>query len=109
MVDTSLFEGPFVHRLLSTIEDLDSNVGGVTIHGDNFQGIGLLTSRRQSVAGIYIDPPYNTDASPIIYKNGYQHSSWASLFRDRMRHAINLLHTEEIGRASCRERVCPYV
>lgn len=94
MVDTNLFEGPFVRRLLSTIEDLDSNVGGVTIHGDNFQGIGLLTSRRQSVAGIYIDPPYNTDASPIIYKNGYQHSSWASLFRDRMRHAINLLHTE---------------
>src|SRR3546814_11237709 len=28
MVDTSLFEGPFVHRLLSTIEDLDSKVGG---------------------------------------------------------------------------------
>lgn len=94
MVDTSLFEGQFVQRLLSGIEDLDGNVGGVVIHGDNFQGISLLSSYHRSVAGIYIDPPYNTDASPIIYKNGYQHSSWASLFRDRMSHALNLLRPE---------------
>lgn len=94
MVDTSLFKAPFVQRLLSAIEDLDASVGGLAIHGDNFQGISLLTSRRQSVAGIYIDPPYNTDASPIIYKNGYQHSSWASLFLDRMSHALNLLRAE---------------
>lgn len=94
MVDTSLFEGQFMQRLLSGIEDLDGNVGGLVIHGDNFQGIGLLSSGQRSVAGIYIDPPYNTDASPIIYKNGYQHSSWASLFRDRMSHALNLLHAD---------------
>lgn len=94
MVDTSLFDGPFVQLLLSTIEDLDGNVDGLAIHGDNLQGINLLSSRRRFVAGIYIDPPYNTDASPIIYKNGYQHSSWASLFRDRMSHALKLLHTE---------------
>jgi len=94
MVDTSLFEASFVHRLLSGIDNLDASVGGLAIHGDNLQAICLLSSRRQSVAGIYIDPPYNTDASPIIYKNGYQHSSWASLFRDRMSHALNLLHAE---------------
>lgn len=94
MVDTSLFEGQFVQRLLSGIEDLDGNVGGLVIHGDNFQGIGLLSSGERSIAGIYIDPPYNTDASPIIYKNGYQHSSWASLFRDRMSRALNLLRTD---------------
>ena len=94
MVDTSLFEASFEQRLLFSIEDLDVSVGGVTIHGDNLQGISLLSSRRQSVAGIYIDPPYNTDASPIIYKNGYQHSSWASLFLNRMGHALNLLHIE---------------
>jgi adenine-specific DNA-methyltransferase len=94
MVDTSLFDGQFVQRLLSGIEDLDGSVGGVAIHGDNFQGISLLSSGQRSVAGIYIDPPYNTDASPIIYKNGYQHSSWASLFRDRMSHALKLLRTE---------------
>jgi len=94
MVDTSLFEEQFVQRLLSSIEDLDGNVGGLVIHGDNFQGIGLLSSGERSIAGIYIDPPYNTDASPIIYKNGYQHSSWASLFRDRMSRALNLLRTD---------------
>ena len=94
MVDTSLFKGQFVQRLLSGIENLDGNMGGLVIHGDNFQGISLLSSGQRSIAGIYIDPPYNTDASPIIYKNGYQHSSWASLFRDRMSRALNLLRTD---------------
>lgn len=91
LVDTSLFECQFVQRLLSNIEGLDSNVDGLLIHGDNFQGLGLLSSGQRFIAGVYIDPPYNTDASPIIYKNGYQHSSWASLFYDRMCRALNLL------------------
>ena len=28
---------------------------------------------------IYIDPPYNTDNDGFLYKDSYQHSSWASL------------------------------
>src|SRR5207248_912764 len=32
----------------------------------------------------YIDPPYNTDASSIPYKNDYKDSSWGTLMRDRL-------------------------
>ena len=39
---------------------------------------------------IYIDPPYNTNASPIIYKNGYRHSSWISLLENRISLGLNL-------------------
>ena len=39
---------------------------------------------------IYIDPPYNTNAAPIIYKNGYKHSSWISLLENRIKLGLNL-------------------
>lgn len=95
MVDTSLFEIGFKQRLQAAIDDIDASLGGLLIHADNFQGISLLaTSWSQVLSGIYIDPPYNTDASPIVYKNGYQHSSWASLFMGRMTAALRLLDPE---------------
>jgi DNA methylase len=39
---------------------------------------------RLKINCIYIDPPYNTDASAIDYKNGYKASSWMSLINDRL-------------------------
>ena len=39
----------------------------------------------------YTDPPYNTDASKILYKNGYEHSSWISLVHSRLLEARELL------------------
>jgi adenine-specific DNA-methyltransferase len=92
MVDTALFDAAFKYALLAAVDNLDENLDGLLIYGDNYQALSLLQERyRCSVAGIYIDPPYNTDASPIVYKNGYQHSSWASLFSDRMAVAMQLL------------------
>lgn len=97
MVDTALFGTGFKHSLLATVDNLDESLDGLLIHGDNFQALNLLKERyRCKVKGIYIDPPYNTDASPIVYKNGYQHSSWASLFSDRMAIAMRLLQTDSI-------------
>lgn len=93
MVDTALFDAAFKHALLAVVDNLDENLDGLLIHGDNFQALNLVRERlRGAVRAIYIDPPYNTDASPIVYKNGYQHSSWASLFSDRMSIAMHLLH-----------------
>ena len=40
---------------------------------------------------IYIDPPYNTAASEIIYKNGYKHSSWLTLIADRISMSLPIL------------------
>ena len=46
---------------------------------------------REQVKCIYIDPPYNTASTPILYKNEYKHSSWASLISDRLRLSKKLL------------------
>lgn len=92
MVDTSLFEGEFKHQLQEVMDNVDASLGGLLLQADNFQGVSFLApSWNRHISGIYIDPPYNTDASPIAYKNGYQHSSWASLFFGRMIVALKLL------------------
>ena len=63
---------------------------------DNFHGIKHLSNWGAGrMSCIYIDPPYNTDASPIIYKNGYKKSSWQSLMADRLVAAKPLL--SELG------------
>jgi adenine-specific DNA-methyltransferase len=85
MVDTSLFDGAFKHALLAAVDNLDASLDGLLIHGDNFQALNLLKERyREQVKCVYIDPPYNTDASAICYKNGYKSSSWASLIHGRL-------------------------
>lgn len=43
---------------------------------------------------IYSDPPYNTDATPILYKNDYRESSWLSLINDRLNTAKYLINKE---------------
>ncbi|WP_019656460.1 site-specific DNA-methyltransferase [Variovorax atrisoli] len=92
MVDTSLFSNDFARLLLSSIGDLESTVDGLLIDGDNFQGLGLLQGRYQrQIDSIYIDPPYNSDASAILYKNGYKSSSWASLMQSRLQRSRPLM------------------
>ena len=97
MVDTSLFEVGFTQRLLSGIENLDEKSDGLLIHADNFQGVSLLQEKyRDRVNCIYIDPPYNTDASAIIYKNGYKDSSWLSLIQNRLDVAKRLMKNDAL-------------
>ena len=65
---------------------------GLLIHGENWQALRLLEERhRGSVKCIYIDPPYNTNASAIIYKNGYKDSSWLSLMENRLSLSARLM------------------
>ena len=97
MLDTTLFDGEFKRILLSGIEDLDAQLNGLLVHGDNFQGLNLLgCSLKEKVQAIYIDPPYNTDAGPISYKNGYRSSSWASLMDGRIKSGKKLLRAEGV-------------
>ena len=85
MVDTGLYEESFKERLLSQIDGLDEQCEGVLINSENFQGLNLLSSRfLKAVSVIYADPPYNTSASEINYKNSYKHSSWLSLIANRI-------------------------
>ena len=92
VLDTRHFDSDFIDRLLSHFDDLDNETEGLLIHGENFQGLNLLTERyRESLKAIYIDPPYNTNASAILYKNNYRDSSWISLMADRIPVACEML------------------
>ncbi len=97
MVDTSLFQGDFRANLLKQLADIDTTLNGVLVHGDNFQGLGTLQSKYfGKVDCIYIDPPYNTDASAISYKNGYKSSSWVSLMDSRISRSRDLLRKDGV-------------
>ncbi|GHD73191.1 hypothetical protein GCM10007164_21790 [Luteimonas padinae] len=92
MVDTRHFDAAFVARLLDESDDLDEKTDGVLVHSENFQALSLMQARyRNGAQCIYIDPPYNTDASAIDYKNGYKESSWMSLLNDRLRLSKSLM------------------
>ena len=92
VLDTRHFDEVFKDCLLARFENLDNETDGVLIHGENFQGLNLLRGKYdESVKAIYIDPPYNTDASAILYKNNYKDSSWLSLMADRITVSRDLL------------------
>ena len=97
VVDTALFEPTFQADVLREIEHLDEKTNGLLIHSDNFQALNLLQERyKEQVKCIYIDPPYNTAASEIIYKNSYKHSSWNTLMSNRIEISKNLLSNNGI-------------
>ena len=88
VLDTRHFDADFTDRLLAALSDdgpLDEQMDGLLMHSENFQALNLLQARYQGqVNCIYIDPPYNTDASEILYKNGYKSSSWLSFLENRV-------------------------
>ena len=85
MLDTYNFDSDFTDRLLASLDNLDFTTDGLLVHSENWQALQLLGEKyRETVKCIYIDPPYNTAASEILYKNDYKHSSWASLLESRL-------------------------
>ena len=84
MVDTSVFDVAIAARITASLENISACTDGLLVNGDNFQAMRLIREGyRGQVTDVYIDPPYNTDAAPIIYKNGFKDSSWLSLVADR--------------------------
>ena len=70
--------------ILALFDALDAALDGWLIHSENYQALNtLLPKFREKVKAIYIDPPYNTDASSIIYNNNYKDSSWLTLMENR--------------------------
>ncbi len=95
LLNTRLFDRDFTERLLATFDDLEEQTDGVLIESENFQALNLLQARyREQFKCIYIDPPYNTPSSSILYKNDYQHSTWCTLIRDRAELSKRLLQPD---------------
>ncbi|MDD5298742.1 MAG: site-specific DNA-methyltransferase [Rhodocyclaceae bacterium] len=85
MLDTALFDEETRARLIASQNDIDAKCDGVLLHSDNFHALSLIKERYQlGVDSVYADPPYNTNASAIIYKNDYKDASWLSLLQDRL-------------------------
>jgi len=72
-------------KILDGLGDLDAVLDGELVHSENWQALNSLQKRYAGkVKCIYIDPPYNTGLSEIIYKNRNKHSTWLSLIENRL-------------------------
>ncbi|MEG3081764.1 DNA methyltransferase [Halomonas sp. 5021] len=95
MVDTACISSELKADVLACIHSIDESTGGVIINSDNYQSLSLSEAKYlKSVGAVYIDPPYNTDASAILYKNDYKDSSWISLMHDRLRKCSELMRDD---------------
>jgi adenine-specific DNA-methyltransferase len=97
VLDTKFFGQDFKDRLLASFENLDEQTNGLLIHSENFQTLTLLQRRYTGqVKCIYIDPPYNTGVDGFVYKDNYQHSSWATMLGDRLSLAASLMRPDGV-------------
>jgi len=94
-IDTKHFSQEFKEKLLEKLTEnaiLDDLLDGLLIKSENWQALNLLLEKyKQKVQTIYIDPPFNSKTTEILYKNFYKHSSWLSLMENRISQAKHLL------------------
>lgn len=92
VLDTAFFSTTFKHKLLSEMENIDEQCNGLLISSENFQALELLQEKyKEQIKCVYIDPPYNTGPSKIIYKNSFQDGSWLSLMDNRLNLSYKLI------------------
>lgn len=83
-LDTKYFKDIEV-EILAIFENLELEISGYAIKSDNYQAINTLKFKFQNqIQFTYLDPPYNSKSSEIIYINNYKHSSWATLLENRL-------------------------
>jgi len=104
VLDTRHFPPDFTDRLLASFENLDEMTDGLLVHSENWQALNLLQEKyRERVKCIYIDPPYNTGQDEFLYRDGYQHSTWLAMVRDRLLSAREWLCLDGTIFISCDE------
>ena len=91
------YPSSLVDCILGATDNLEEQIDGTLIHSENLQALNFLHSKfRTEVDCNYIDPPYNTGPSEILYKNTYKHSCWASMLNDRTAAAMKLLSPKAV-------------
>ena len=76
------------------IEDIkksygDQNTENMLIHGDNLLALKAIEDKfTNQIKCIYIDPPYNANATGVPFDDNIKHSFWLNLMRER----LSLLH-----------------
>lgn len=100
-LDTAHFSKAFSARLVAAIPNLDERLDGLLVNAHNAHATSLLMQRyRGKLDTAYNDPPYNTDASEILYKNGYRNSSWCALIEPVVESCRELLKDTGISCAA---------
>ena len=96
-IDTANFPPEFKDCLLAQFPDIDDATDGVLIHGENWQVLNLIREMyRGQMKCIYIDPPYNSPSSEILYKNDFKHSSWLSMVENRISLSSELMTSDGV-------------
>ena len=84
-IHTCHFDDVFTLELLAEFPNLDAATGGTLIHSENYGALRTLEpTYLGQVKCIYIDPPYNTDAGPILYKNDLRSATWTTMMDGRL-------------------------
>ena len=97
VLDTAFFSKQFKHKLVKHLGDkgIDKQCNGLLINSENFQALQFLQEKlSKSVKCVYIDPPYNSPASEVLYKNSFKHSAWISMMDSRLNLSKRLLSTD---------------
>ncbi|MFH1540279.1 MAG: DNA methyltransferase [Elusimicrobiota bacterium] len=96
-IDTKYFK-ELELEILDLFDDLDNQLDGWLIKSENYQALNtILPKFKEKVQTIYIDPPFNTNSSPIIYINNYKHSSWLSMMENRFSISKDFLKPDGIN------------
>ena len=82
------------------------NAQNVFIEGENLEVLKILQKAYYGkIKMIYIDPPYNTGSDSFIYPDKFSETKEEYLKRIGDKDGEGYMTKQEIGRASCRERV----
>ncbi|GJL94399.1 MAG: hypothetical protein DHS20C05_08040 [Hyphococcus sp.] len=93
LIDTALFDADFRDRVIAELHGLDAGLNGEIFNAENSSALDLINKKNNArIKSIYIDPPYNTEANSILYKNTYKHASWLSM----MANVLNLSRALEV-------------
>ncbi len=100
-IDTKYFNFNFKVTLLNLLSDnieLDTYCEGINIESENYHLLSLLNELfKGNIDCAYYDPPFNTGGSEFIYKNTFQHSSWASMIDNRIELTKDLLSEKGVN------------
>ncbi|HEX3869443.1 MAG TPA: site-specific DNA-methyltransferase, partial [Pirellulales bacterium] len=95
VVDTRHFDTDFREKLLASLGDVDSQLDGIAIHGENFAALSWLAARNlDAIRCVFIDPPYNTLSKVWTYDDRLARQTWRVMMRDRIAAAHALLADE---------------
>ena len=80
------------------------------IKGNNLIALHTLKQQfRGQVKLIYIDPPYNTGSDSFGYNDRFNHSSWLTFMRNRLKVAKTLLRNDGVIFVQCDDSEAAYL